>query len=122
MHDAHLGRVFLFLDILAEDALLSMTVTATPCLWYVVGVKLVMSYVKFPQAPFTRALFGNCRLERMKKTIPPRTQKTLSLEMFIPGLKISVSLEIFNPGPCFSAARAGARIAKPFSIEKFILH
>ena len=30
MHDAHLGHVFLFLDILAEYTLLSMTVT--PCL------------------------------------------------------------------------------------------
>ena len=51
MHDAHLGRAFLFLDILAEYALLSMTVMVALCLWYVVGVKLVMSYVKFPQAP-----------------------------------------------------------------------
>ena len=31
-----------------------------PCLWYVVGMKLVMSYVKFPQAPFARAPFGEC--------------------------------------------------------------
>ena len=29
--------------------LLSMTVMVTPCLWYVVGMKLVMPYVKFPQ-------------------------------------------------------------------------
>ena len=36
---------FLFLDNLAEHTLLSMTVMATPCLWYVVGMKLVMSYV-----------------------------------------------------------------------------
>ena len=60
MHDAHLGRAFLFLDILAEHILLSMTVTATPCLWNVFGMKLVMSYVKFPQAPFARAPFGEC--------------------------------------------------------------
>ena len=51
MHDAHLGRVFLFLEILAEYALLSVTVMVTPCLLYVVGVKLVMSYVKFPLKP-----------------------------------------------------------------------
>ena len=29
----------------------------------VVGMKLVMSYVKFPQAPFARAPFGECRYE-----------------------------------------------------------
>ena len=57
MHDAHLGCLFLFLDILAEYTLLSMTVMVTPCLWYVVGMKLVMSYVKFPQGPFARAPF-----------------------------------------------------------------
>ena len=50
VHDAHLGRVFLFLDTLANYKLLSMTVMVTPCLWYVVGIKLVMSYVKFLQA------------------------------------------------------------------------
>ena len=51
IHDAHLGRALLFLDTLAEYALLSMTVMVAPCLWYVVGMKLVMSYsyVKFPQ-------------------------------------------------------------------------
>ena len=48
MHDAHLGRAFLLLDTLAEYTLLSMTVMVTPCLWCVVGMKLVMSYVKFP--------------------------------------------------------------------------
>ena len=37
MHDAHLGRAFLFLETLAEYALLSMTVMVTPCLKYVVG-------------------------------------------------------------------------------------
>ena len=34
MHDAHLGGAFLFLDILAEYTLLSMTVIVTPSLWY----------------------------------------------------------------------------------------
>ena len=40
MHDAHLGRAFLFLDHLGEYTLLSMTAMVTPCLWYVVGMKL----------------------------------------------------------------------------------
>ena len=61
MHDAHLGHAFLFFDILAEYTLLSMTVMVAPCLWYVVGIKLVMSYVKFPQTPFASAPFGECR-------------------------------------------------------------
>ena len=52
MHDAHLDRSFLFPDSLAEYTLLSMTVMVTPCLWYVVGMKLVMPYVKLPPAPF----------------------------------------------------------------------
>ena len=30
----------------------------TPCLWYVVGMKLVCPMSKFPQAPFARAPFG----------------------------------------------------------------
>ena len=64
VHDAHLGRALLFLDILAEYTLLSMTVMVTPRLWCVVGMKLVMSYVKFPQAPFARAPFGECRKNR----------------------------------------------------------
>ena len=59
--DAHLGRAFLFLGILAQYTLLSMTVMDTLRLWYVVGMKLVMSYAKFPQAPFARAPFGECR-------------------------------------------------------------
>ena len=61
MHDAHLGRALLLLDILAEYTLLSMTVMVTPRLKYVVGMKLVMSHAKFPQAPFARAPFGECR-------------------------------------------------------------
>ena len=32
VHDAHLGCAFLFLDILAEYTLLSMTVMVAPCL------------------------------------------------------------------------------------------
>ena len=62
MHDAHFGRAFLFLDILAEYTFLSKTIMVTPCLWYVVGRKLVMSYVKFPQAPFARAPFANAEV------------------------------------------------------------
>ena len=58
MHNAHLGRAFLCLDVLAEYALLSMTVMVTQFLWYVVGMKLVMSYVKFPRGPFARIPFG----------------------------------------------------------------
>ena len=41
MHDAHLGRAFLFLDNVAEFTLLSMTVMVTPCLLCVVGMELV---------------------------------------------------------------------------------
>ena len=62
MHDAHLGCAFLFLDILAGYALLSMTVMVTPCIKYVVGMKLVMSCTKLPQAPFARAPFGECQI------------------------------------------------------------
>ena len=64
MHDAYLGPAFFFLDILAEYTLLSMTVMVTPCLWYVVGMKLVCPMSKFPQAPFARAPFGECRQSR----------------------------------------------------------
>ena len=60
MH-AKLGRAFLFLDLLADYTLLSMTVMVNPCLWYVVGMKLVCPMSKFPQAPFARAPFGECR-------------------------------------------------------------
>ena len=66
MHDAPFGRACLFLDILAEYTFLSMTIMVTPCLWYVVGMKFVMSYVKFPQALFARAPFGECRFSRGK--------------------------------------------------------
>ena len=40
MHDAYLGRAFLFLSSVAEYTLLSMTDIVTPCLWCVVGMKL----------------------------------------------------------------------------------
>ena len=63
MHDAHLGCALFFLDMLAEYTLLSMTVMVAPCLWYVVGMKLVCPMSKFPQAPFARAPFG--RLEHI---------------------------------------------------------
>ena len=74
MHDAHLGHAFLFLDLLAEYASLSMTVMATPCLWYVVGMKLEMSYVKFPkpllQAPLlASAEFSSPGLTMVNKII-----------------------------------------------------
>ena len=42
-----------------------------------------------------------------------------SIEIFILGLKISFSVENFNPRPCFSANREGPRMKKPFSIENF---
>ena len=48
--------------------------------------------------------------------------QTTSLEIFILGLKLSFSIENFNPRPCFSAAREGPGIKKPFSIENFILY
>ena len=41
-----------------------MTVMVTPCLLYVVWMRSVMSYVKFPQAPCARAPFGECRKNR----------------------------------------------------------
>ena len=62
IHDAHLGRAFLFLDILAEYALVSVTGMVTPCLKYVVGMKMVMPYAKLPQAPVAHAPFGECRI------------------------------------------------------------
>ena len=43
-----------------------------------------------------------------------------TLEIFILGLQFSFSLENFNPGPCFSAARGGLGMKRPFSIENFI--
>ena len=64
MHDAHLGHALLFLDILAEYTFLSMTVMITTGLWCVVGMKLVISHVKFSQAAFARAPSGECRIVR----------------------------------------------------------
>ena len=63
MHDAHLGYALFFLDMLAEYTLLSLTVMVTPCLWYVVGMKLVCPMSKIPQAPFARAPFGESRIK-----------------------------------------------------------
>ena len=42
-----------------------------------------------------------------EKNHSPRTTFSFSLEIFILGLKISFSIENFNPRPCFSAAREG---------------
>ena len=68
MHDAHLGRAFLFLEMPAAYTLLSMTVMVTPCLWYVVGMKLVCPMSKFPQAPFcTRPFWRMLILSGPKK-------------------------------------------------------
>ena len=55
--------------------------------------------------------------EKKKKTILPRTKFSFSLEILILGLKISFSIENFNPRPCFSAAREGPRMKISFSIE-----
>ena len=66
------------LYILAEYTLLSMTGMVTPCLWYVVGMKLVMSYVKFPPAPFARAPFGRCRISEASE--PPHFRKQIEVK------------------------------------------
>ena len=79
MHDAHIGRAFLFLEILAECTLLSMTVTVTLCLWYVVGMRLAMSHVKFPQAPFASAPFGKCRKQFDADNETSRTGASLGI-------------------------------------------
>ena len=55
-----------------------------------------------------------------EKTIPPRTKFSFSLEIFILGLKISFSIENFNPKPCFSAAGKVPGMKISFSIENFI--
>ena len=59
MHDAHLGRAFLFLDMLAECTLLSMTVMVTPCLWCVVGMKLVCPMASFLKPLLHAPLLAN---------------------------------------------------------------
>ena len=61
MHDAHLDRAFLFLDILAEYILLSMTVMVTPCLWYVVGMKFVCPMASFLQPLLQAPLLANAQ-------------------------------------------------------------
>ena len=61
-----------------------------------------------------------------EKTIPPRTKFSFSHEIFILDLKISFSIENFNPRPCFSAARKGpgmkfhSRLKISFRIESLI--
>ena len=56
-----------------------------------------------------------------EKTIPPHARSVHSrLRFFILGLRFSFSLENFNLGPCFSTAREGPGMKKPFSIENFI--
>ena len=75
-------------------------------------------FYRLPRGPRDRKI--SFSLERMKKTIPPRTKFSFSIEIFILGLKFSFSIENFNPRPCFSAAREGPRMKKPFSIENFI--
>ena len=82
MHDAHLGCALFFLDMLAEYTLLSMTVMVAPCLWYVVGMKLVCPVSKFPQAPFARAPFGECRTMDGSQTRPLATAMTLGPTFF----------------------------------------
>ena len=62
----------LVLDNLAEYTLLSMTIMATPCLWYVVGMKFEMSYVRFLQAPFVgrgRGTVGKCTGPKWSKMV-----------------------------------------------------
>ena len=59
MHDAHLGYALFFLDMLAEYTLLSMTVMVTPCLWYVVGMKLVCPMSKFLKPLLHAPLLAN---------------------------------------------------------------
>ena len=51
MHGAHLGRAFLFLDILAEYTSLSMTFMVTPFVWYVVGISW-----RYPMSSFLKPL------------------------------------------------------------------
>ena len=70
MHDAHLGRAFLFLGMLAEKTLLSMTVMVTPCLWYVVGMKLVCRMSKFSSSPFCTRPFW-----RMPMSLNPKLSR-----------------------------------------------
>ena len=44
-----------------------------------------------------------------EKKHSPTHESTFSIEIFILGLKFSLSPENYNPGPCFSAAREGRR-------------
>ena len=68
MHDAHLSCALFFLDMLAEYTLLSMTVMVSPCLWYVVGMKLVyqVSSSPFCTRPFWRMPNSLVRIFRLQ--------------------------------------------------------
>ena len=55
-----------------------------------------------------------------KQNVLTRTKYAFSLEMLILGLKSTFSIDMFNPGPCFSAAREGLGMKKQFKIEHFI--
>ena len=58
MHDAHLGRAFFFLEILAEYTLLSNDMVFLVCSWNEVGDALC----QVSSSPFcTRTPFGECR-------------------------------------------------------------
>ena len=95
MHDAHSGFAFMFLDILVEYTLLSMTVMVIPCLWYVVGMKLLMSCVKFPQAPFAHAPFGECRHKRWTQRV--KDTEFCALEVWKLPSQQSQKLAMFGP-------------------------
>ena len=87
MHDAHLGCALFFLDMLAEYTLLSMTVMVFSCLWYVVGMKLVCPMSKFPQAPFARAPFGECRLNLYQKDLKQNCEHSAKIANTLPKLR-----------------------------------
>ena len=70
MHDAHLGHAFLSLDMLAECTLLSMTVMVTPCLWYVVGMKLVCPMSSFLKPLLHSPLLANSDDELVQASPP----------------------------------------------------
>ena len=73
-----------------------------------------------PQAQTARGSKKFILAQTHEKTIPQRTKISFSLEIFILGLKLSFSIENFNPRPCFSAAREGPGMKISFSIENFI--
>ena len=79
-----------------------MTVMVTPCLWYVVGMKLVCPMSKFPQAPFARAPFGECRCNFGPDSILKKKKSAVVL--------VAGPLLAFNPekvvGACANAGLA----------------